>query len=99
LKLTSDWPPESKHLVAVCPSLVDHTQPTHPNSFQQMAFAWKSAGITYLKFSEACARAVRNSLKEDLRVVAQRREQNLLKFAKWESGKQGELKYVIKVDQ
>ncbi|RUS23846.1 hypothetical protein BC938DRAFT_474528 [Jimgerdemannia flammicorona] len=97
-----------------------------------MAFAWKTAGISYVSLRvsptsansphndphftnncksclpkctphdlhytaklviirHACARAVRNSLKEDLRVVAQRRDQNFLKYAKWENGKQGEV--------
>ncbi|KAG9288366.1 hypothetical protein G9A89_021397 [Geosiphon pyriformis] len=56
-----------------------------------MAFAWKTAGISYLQYAQICARAVRNSLKEELRVLAQRRDEQGLKFSKWEAGKQGEL--------
>ncbi|KAG2194484.1 hypothetical protein INT46_009389, partial [Mucor plumbeus] len=52
--------------------------------------AWKAAGITYLQYANICARAVRNSLKDDVRAVALRRDQNNLKFAKWENGVQKE---------
>ncbi|CAG8518172.1 3142_t:CDS:2 [Diversispora eburnea] len=55
-----------------------------------MTFAWKAAGMSYLKYTQICARAVRNSLKDDLRLIAQRRDEQGLKFAKWEAGKQGE---------
>ncbi|CAG8633080.1 16859_t:CDS:2 [Dentiscutata erythropus] len=57
-----------------------------------MSFAWKAAGISYLKYTQICARVVRNALKEEQRLIAQRRDEQGLKFAKWESGKQGELK-------
>ncbi|KAG2172845.1 hypothetical protein INT43_000195 [Umbelopsis isabellina] len=60
-----------------------------------MASPWKSAGISYLKFSQICATAVRNSLKEDVRVAAQRRDANNLKVAKWANGKAGEQKYIV----
>ncbi|KAI9468118.1 MAG: mitochondrial ATP synthase epsilon chain-domain-containing protein [Benjaminiella poitrasii] len=56
--------------------------------------AWKSAGITYLQYANICARAVRNSLKDDVRAVALRRDQNNLKFAKWENGVQKEQHFV-----
>ncbi|CAI2194114.1 13488_t:CDS:2, partial [Funneliformis geosporum] len=56
-----------------------------------MAFSWKAAGISYLKYTQICARAVRNALKEEQRLIAQRRDEQGIKFAKWESGKQGEL--------
>ncbi|CAG8526527.1 6671_t:CDS:2 [Acaulospora morrowiae] len=59
-----------------------------------MSFSWKIAGISYLKYTQVCARVVRNSLKEEQRLVAQRRDEQGLKYAKWESGKQGELKPV-----
>ncbi|RHZ68815.1 hypothetical protein Glove_293g7 [Diversispora epigaea] len=59
-----------------------------------MTFAWKAAGLSYLKYTQICARAVRNSLKDDLRLAAQRRDEQGLKFAKWEAGKQGEFKPV-----
>ncbi|KAI7899269.1 mitochondrial ATP synthase epsilon chain-domain-containing protein [Cokeromyces recurvatus] len=55
---------------------------------------WKSAGITYLQYANICARAVRNSLKDDVRAAALRRNQNNLKFAKWENGAQKEQQFV-----
>jgi F-type H+-transporting ATPase subunit epsilon len=45
---------------------------------------------SYLKYAQICARAVRNSLKDDVRTAAQRRDANGLKVAKWENGKAGE---------
>ncbi|CAO3689627.1 unnamed protein product [Umbelopsis ramanniana] len=60
-----------------------------------MASPWKSAGISYLKYAQICARAVRNSLKDDVRIAAQRRDNNGLKVAKWENGKAGEQKFIV----
>ncbi|KAE9974491.1 hypothetical protein BLS_003098 [Venturia inaequalis] len=57
-----------------------------------MAFAWKAAGITYNRYLAVAARVVRRSLKEDKRLLAERRGETDLKFAKWENGKQGENK-------
>jgi len=57
-----------------------------------MAFSWKTAGITYLKYTQICARAVRNALKEEQRLIAQRRDEQGIKYAKWENGKQGDSK-------
>ncbi|KAI8374785.1 mitochondrial ATP synthase epsilon chain-domain-containing protein [Blakeslea trispora] len=57
--------------------------------------AWKAAGITYLQYASICARAVRNSLKDEVRAPAVRREINNLKFAKWENGVQKEQKFVV----
>ncbi|KAI9495095.1 mitochondrial ATP synthase epsilon chain-domain-containing protein [Zychaea mexicana] len=57
--------------------------------------AWKSAGITYLQYANICARAVRNSLKDDIKVAAQARNQNNLKFAKWDKGVGSEQKFVV----
>ncbi|CAG8762973.1 2341_t:CDS:2, partial [Cetraspora pellucida] len=52
--------------------------------------------MEYLRKREARMRDtnVRNALKEEQRLIAQRRDEQGLKFAKWESGKQGELKPV-----
>ncbi|KAI9738564.1 MAG: hypothetical protein M1834_008068 [Cirrosporium novae-zelandiae] len=55
-----------------------------------MAFAWKAAGLTYNRYLAVAARAVRRSLKEQPRLVAERRGEMDLRFAKWEGGKQGE---------
>ncbi|KAF2810888.1 mitochondrial ATP synthase epsilon chain domain-containing protein [Mytilinidion resinicola] len=57
-----------------------------------MTFAWKTAGLTYNRFLAVASRTVRRSLKEDMRVAAERRGEMDLRFAKWENGKQGENK-------
>ncbi|KAL1915222.1 uncharacterized protein VTP21DRAFT_7498 [Calcarisporiella thermophila] len=59
-----------------------------------MTAAWKAAGISYLQYLQICSRAVRSALKEEPRLIAQRRDQQGLKFAIWENGKQGEVKFV-----
>ncbi|KAH7073634.1 mitochondrial ATP synthase epsilon chain-domain-containing protein [Paraphoma chrysanthemicola] len=57
-----------------------------------MAFAWKAAGLTYNRYIAVASRVVRRSLKEDQRIIAERRGQSELRFAKWENGKQSEVK-------
>ncbi|CAO2648321.1 hypothetical protein N0V83_005450 [Neocucurbitaria cava] len=57
-----------------------------------MAFAWKAAGLTYNRYIAVASRVVRRSLKEDKRIAAERRGESELRFAKWENGKQGEVK-------
>ncbi|KAJ4395376.1 hypothetical protein N0V91_010897 [Didymella pomorum] len=57
-----------------------------------MAAAWKVAGLTYNRYISVASRVVRRSLKEDKRIAAERRGESELKFAKWENGKQGEVK-------
>ncbi|KAH6613301.1 mitochondrial ATP synthase epsilon chain domain-containing protein [Chaetomium tenue] len=57
-----------------------------------MTFAWKAAGLTYNRYLAVAARVVRRSLKDDKRLLAERRGQQDLRFAKWTNGKQGELK-------
>ena len=57
-----------------------------------MSAAWKAAGLTYNRYLAIAARAVRRSLKEEKRIVAERRGESDLKFAKWTAGKQGEAK-------
>ncbi|OLN92017.1 putative ATP synthase subunit epsilon, mitochondrial [Colletotrichum chlorophyti] len=57
-----------------------------------MVFAWKAAGLTYNRYLAVASRVVRRSLKEDKRIVAERRGEMDLRFAKWENGKQGEPK-------
>ena len=52
-----------------------------------MVFAWRSAGVSYVKYAEVCAQAVRNCLKEELKVAANKRGQSEIRFAKWENGK------------
>ncbi|EEA23233.1 hypothetical protein TMatcc_002092 [Talaromyces marneffei ATCC 18224] len=62
-----------------------------------MVAAWKAAGLTYNKYLAVASRAVRRSLKDTQRLDAERRGQSDLKFAKWESGKQGEVKHLTEV--
>ncbi|KAI1178226.1 mitochondrial ATP synthase epsilon chain domain-containing protein [Nemania sp. FL0916] len=57
-----------------------------------MVFAWKAAGLTYNRYLAVASRVVRRSLKEEKRVVAERRGEMDLRFAKWENGKMGESK-------
>ena len=52
-----------------------------------MSFAWKSAGITFNRYSAICARVLRRSMKEELRTASERRGVMDLKMQKWESGK------------
>ena len=47
--------------------------------------------FSYLQYVQICARTVRNALKEEQRLIAQKRDEQGLKYAKWEGGKQGEL--------
>ncbi|GAD98029.1 hypothetical protein Plec18167_009314 [Paecilomyces lecythidis] len=53
---------------------------------------WQAAGLTYNRYLAVAARAVRRSLKEGPRLQAERRNNMDLRFAKWENGKQGEVK-------
>ncbi|KOS22957.1 ATP synthase subunit epsilon [Escovopsis weberi] len=57
-----------------------------------MTAAWKAAGLTYNRYLFIAARVVRRSLKEDLRVAAERRAVSELRFSRWQNGKAGEVK-------
>ncbi|OHE99153.1 hypothetical protein CORC01_05434 [Colletotrichum orchidophilum] len=57
-----------------------------------MVFAWKAAGLTYNRYLAVASRVVRRSLKEDKRLIAERRGETDIRFSKWENGKQGEIK-------
>ncbi|KAK7755069.1 ubiquinol-cytochrome c reductase core subunit 1 [Diatrype stigma] len=48
-----------------------------------MTFAWKAAGLTYNRYLAVASRTVRRSLKEDKRIVAERRGESDLRFSKW----------------
>ncbi|KAH8906568.1 hypothetical protein BR93DRAFT_968159 [Coniochaeta sp. PMI_546] len=63
-----------------------------------MVFAWKAAGLTYNRYLAVAARAVRRSLKDDKRLVAERRGDTDLRFAKWTNGKQGEAKSLVEAN-
>ncbi|KAI2611576.1 mitochondrial ATP synthase epsilon chain-domain-containing protein [Hypoxylon fragiforme] len=55
-----------------------------------MVFAWKAAGLSYNRYLAVASRVVRRSLKDDKRLIAERRGGMELRFAKWENGKMGE---------
>ncbi|EGR52755.1 hypothetical protein MKX07_005510 [Trichoderma sp. CBMAI-0711] len=57
-----------------------------------MTAAWKAAGLTYNRYLAVAARAIRRSLKEDKRIVAERRAVSELRFATWKNGKPSETK-------
>ncbi|BFZ61025.1 hypothetical protein YB2330_002083 [Saitoella coloradoensis] len=59
-----------------------------------MPAAWRSV-MTYNRYASICARTVRRVLKEEKRIEAERRGEMLLKMAKWEGGRQGEVKTLI----
>ncbi|KAL2891163.1 pH-responsive protein 1 [Ceratocystis lukuohia] len=63
-------------------------------TLSKMVFAWKAAGISYNRYLAVAARALRRSLKEDKRIVAERRAESDLKFSAWTNGKAGEAKAV-----
>ncbi|KFX88101.1 hypothetical protein V490_07824, partial [Pseudogymnoascus sp. VKM F-3557] len=50
--------------------------------------------FSYNKYLAVAARVVRKSLKEEQRVAAERRGLSELRSARWENGKQGEVKNV-----
>ncbi|CAK7241941.1 MAG: hypothetical protein STHCBS139747_003414 [Sporothrix thermara] len=62
-----------------------------------MTFAWKAAGLSYNRYLSIAGRAVRRSLKEDKRIVAERRGNLDLRISKWQAGKQGEAKNLADV--
>ncbi|ODH20766.1 hypothetical protein ACO22_05795 [Paracoccidioides brasiliensis] len=64
-----------------------------------MAFSWKAAGLTYNRYLAIAARTVRRSLKEEPRLQAERRGEMDLKFAKWQNGKQGDVKSLAAAQQ
>ncbi|KAA3670834.1 F-type H+-transporting ATPase subunit epsilon [Paragonimus westermani] len=48
---------------------------------------WRSAGISYMRFSAICAQSLRNSLKEDFRSIAAKRSGKQIKLTFWKDGK------------
>ncbi|KAK9471414.1 protein stunted [Dipodascopsis tothii] len=59
---------------------------------------WREAGLTYNRYAAIAARATRRALKEDKRIIAERRETLEIRAAKWENGKQGEYKDLAKTE-
>jgi len=50
---------------------------------------WRNV-FTYNKYTQIAARAVRQSLKEEQRVAAEKRGSTVLRYQHWEDGKGGE---------
>ncbi|KAJ3098482.1 hypothetical protein HDU97_003981 [Phlyctochytrium planicorne] len=61
-----------------------------------MSFFWREAGLTYLQVANIAASALRRIVKEEVRVIALKREDQSLKMARWTDGKQGETKLLFK---
>ncbi|XP_065365814.1 protein stunted isoform X2 [Calliphora vicina] len=52
-----------------------------------MTNAWRAAGITYIQYSNICAKVVRQALKSELRVDAAKRSDSHVRFTPWTNGK------------
>ncbi|KAJ1939941.1 hypothetical protein GGF37_004190 [Kickxella alabastrina] len=52
-----------------------------------MTFAWRTAGINYLQYSNIAARALRRVIKTDLQAEIAKRQGITIKVAKWDNGK------------
>ncbi|KAI0929101.1 hypothetical protein AcW1_006138 [Taiwanofungus camphoratus] len=55
---------------------------------------WRSV-FTYNKYTQIAARALRQSLKENGRVAAEKRGQTILRYQHWENGQGGEQVYLV----
>ncbi|KAI8126551.1 hypothetical protein FF38_05381 [Lucilia cuprina] len=52
-----------------------------------MTNAWRAAGLTYIQYSNICAKVLRQALKSDLRAEAAKRADSHVKFTPWTNGK------------
>lgn len=59
-----------------------------------MTAAWKAAGLSYNRYTAVAARVLRRALKEEKRIIAERRGESELRYAKWTDGKQGDVQHV-----
>ncbi|OSD08410.1 hypothetical protein PYCCODRAFT_1429476 [Trametes coccinea BRFM310] len=55
---------------------------------------WRNV-FTFNKYSQIAARAFRASLKEEERVVAEKRGVTMLRYQKWENGQGGPQTYLV----
>ena len=55
-----------------------------------MARSWRGYTKSFNKYTQIAARALRNSLKEEERVKAEKRGLTALRYQRWENGKGGE---------
>ncbi|KZT58166.1 hypothetical protein CALCODRAFT_482556 [Calocera cornea HHB12733] len=60
-----------------------------------MSSLWRQY-MTYNKYSQIAARALRAGLKEDARVQAEKRGFTALRFQEWENGQPGEQVWIDK---
>ncbi|KAJ8327611.1 hypothetical protein BDV3_003412 [Batrachochytrium dendrobatidis] len=56
---------------------------------------WRKAGLSYLKYANVSASALRSVLKADAKIIANRREDTGIKVSLWKEGRQGESKLVV----
>ncbi|RKF66860.1 putative mitochondrial atp synthase epsilon chain domain-containing protein [Golovinomyces cichoracearum] len=56
-----------------------------------MVLASKASGLTYNKYLSLAAQAVRRCLKDDKRIIAEKRGEMNLRFATWKDGRQGKV--------
>jgi len=59
-----------------------------------MTFYWRATGMTYLQYANISAKALRSVLKQEAKVIAQRREEQFAKVQNWTAGKQGETRVI-----
>ncbi|XP_067640893.1 protein stunted-like [Eurosta solidaginis] len=52
-----------------------------------MTNAWRAAGLTYIQYSNICARVVRQALKANLKADAAKRNETHVRFTPWIDGK------------
>lgn len=48
---------------------------------------WRQVGINYIRYSQICAKAVRQCLKSEMRTDAAKREGATVKMTTWKEGK------------
>lgn len=91
--LARDYSPASKrslHLKTTTQNVV-RLEGTFLVGYQNLVSVNKSLIARYNKYAQVAAKVIRNSLKDEARVAAARRNEMSLKYAKWENGKQGEV--------
>ncbi|EIW60414.1 uncharacterized protein TRAVEDRAFT_118897 [Trametes versicolor FP-101664 SS1] len=55
---------------------------------------WRNV-FTYNKYTQIAARALRSSLKEEERVIAEKRGLTLLRYQRWENGHGGPQTFLV----
>ena len=52
-----------------------------------MTYAWRQAGLSYIKYSNVAGAALRRALKPEIRDKAEKRAEIVCKPTLWENGK------------